>query len=102
MLVTDEAWSATSQFEAVLRIESEIPLKLTPRTKLRLHAGASEVGVYCSRHPELGTRDSDTRKTHIFGSGKLCFVSGRALQTMSRAQELARQWAEYRQFGHER
>jgi selenocysteine-specific elongation factor len=45
VIVTDEAWSATSQFEAVLRIESEIPLNLTPRTKLRLHAGASEVGA---------------------------------------------------------
>lgn len=61
----------------------------------RFERTSSEVEVFCSRHPDLGSRDTDTHKTHIFGSGKLCFVSGRAPQTMSRAQELARQWAEY-------
>ena len=58
VLVTDQAWSATSQFEAVLRIESEIPLKLTPRTKLRLHAGASEVGARLASV----SRDVDARE----------------------------------------
>jgi selenocysteine-specific elongation factor len=58
VLVTDEAWSATSQFEAVLRIESEVPLKLTPRTKLRLHAGASEVGARLASV----SRDVDARE----------------------------------------
>ena len=58
VLVTDEAWSATSQFEAVLRIESEITIKLTPRTKLRLHAGASEVGARLASV----SRDVDSRE----------------------------------------
>jgi selenocysteine-specific elongation factor len=58
VLVTDEAWSATSQFEAVLRIESEIAIKLTPRTKLRLHAGASEVGARLASV----SRDVDARE----------------------------------------
>ena len=58
VLVTDEAWSATSQFEAVLRIESEIPIKLTARTKLRLHAGASEVGArLASVSRDVGPRE---------------------------------------------
>ncbi len=61
----------------------------------RFESNGSEVEIYCSRHPSLGERDSDCQKTHIFNSGKLCFVSGRAPQTMSRAQNLARQWAEY-------
>ena len=58
VLVTDEAWSATSQFEAVLRIDSEIPIKLTARTKLRLHAGASEVGARLASV----SRDADSRE----------------------------------------
>lgn len=58
VLVTDEAWIATSQFEAVLRIESEIPIKLTPRTRLRLHAGASEVGARLASV----SRDVDSRE----------------------------------------
>ena len=45
VLVTDECWSATSQFEAVVRLESEIAPTVTARTRLRLHAGASEVGA---------------------------------------------------------
>ncbi len=58
VLVTDDAWSATSQFEAVLRLESEIPIKLTARTKLRLHAGASEVGArLASVSRDVGSRE---------------------------------------------
>lgn len=45
VLVTDESWTATSQFEAVVRVESEASIKVTARTRLRLHAGASEVGA---------------------------------------------------------
>ena len=44
-LVTDELWSATSRFEAVVSLESETAVRMTPRTRLRLHAGASEVGA---------------------------------------------------------
>lgn len=45
VLVTDDAWIATSQFEAVLHLDSETPIKLTARTRLSLHVGASEVGA---------------------------------------------------------
>ena len=45
VLVTDESWRATSQFETVIRLESGTAVKITPRTRLRLHAGASEVGA---------------------------------------------------------
>ena len=45
VLVTDESWNATSLFEAVVSLESETVIKMTPRTRLRLHAGASEVGA---------------------------------------------------------
>ncbi len=45
VLVTDESWRPTSLFEAVVRLESGTSIKITPRTRLRLHAGASEVGA---------------------------------------------------------
>lgn len=45
VLVTDELWSATSLFEAVVSLESGSAVKMTARTRLRLHAGASEVGA---------------------------------------------------------
>lgn len=45
VLVTEESWNATSLFEAIVSIDSEAAVKVTPRTRLRLHAGASEVGA---------------------------------------------------------
>ena len=51
--------------------------------------------VYCSGHPPLNGQDNDVNKTHIFRSGKLCFVSGHEPRTQARAEELAGQWAEY-------
>jgi selenocysteine-specific elongation factor len=56
VLVTDEWWSATSQFEAVVRLESEIAPTVTARTRLRLHAGASEVGARLAS----GSREMDS------------------------------------------
>jgi hypothetical protein len=32
--------------------------------------------------------------THLFDSGKICFVEGRQPRDMSRAKQLAAQWAE--------
>lgn len=51
--------------------------------------------IYCMKHPPLNGRDPDPRKTHLFSSGKLCFVSGREPRSQSRAETLAAQWAEY-------
>jgi selenocysteine-specific elongation factor len=45
VLVTEESWSATSLFEAIVTIDSDTAAKLTSRTRLRLHVGASEVGA---------------------------------------------------------
>lgn len=45
VVVRDEKWMPTSLFEAVVRIDRTSVHALTPRTRLRLHAGATEVGV---------------------------------------------------------
>jgi hypothetical protein len=55
----------------------------------------NEIAVYCLYHPPLDGRDPDPHKTHLFSSGKLCFVQGRAPRDQDRAEELAKQWAEY-------
>jgi hypothetical protein len=53
------------------------------------------IAVYCFSHPSLGGRDPDPRKTHLFDSGKLCFIAGREPRDLDRARELAAQWSEY-------
>lgn len=45
VLVTDESWQATSMFEALVDVASDLADRLSPRTELRVHAGASEVGA---------------------------------------------------------
>lgn len=55
----------------------------------------SVVDVYCVDHPVLLGRDADARRTHLFSSGKLCFIDGKEPRSQYRAEELARQWAEY-------
>ena len=45
VLVTDESWQATSMFEAIVGVTSDLANRLSPRTQLRVHAGASEVGA---------------------------------------------------------
>ena len=49
VLVRDERWEPTSLFEAVVRIDRVSAEALTPRTRLRLHAGATEVGAQLTR-----------------------------------------------------
>ncbi|MFL5481103.1 MAG: selenocysteine-specific translation elongation factor [Gemmatimonadaceae bacterium] len=49
VVVRDESWKATSLFEAVVRIDRGSVQALTPRTRLRLHAGATEVGAQLTR-----------------------------------------------------
>jgi|HubBroStandDraft_4_1064222.scaffolds.fasta_scaffold1399578_1 hypothetical protein len=53
------------------------------------------VDIYCLIHPSLNGRASDAHKTHLFGSGKICFVAGREPHNQNRAEELAKQWAEF-------
>ena len=45
VLVAEDHWQPTSLFEAAVTLEPEMGATLTPRTRLRLHAGASEVGA---------------------------------------------------------
>jgi hypothetical protein len=51
--------------------------------------------IYCLSHPSLHGRDPHPLKTHLYRSGRLCFVEGREPDSMERAEELAKQWAEY-------
>jgi selenocysteine-specific elongation factor len=52
VLVGDNHWQTTSLFEAVVTLEPEMSATLTPRTRLRLHAGASEVGARLVAGPD--------------------------------------------------
>ena len=45
VLVTDELWNGTALFEAVVSVDSDADVRITSRTKLRLHVGSSEVGA---------------------------------------------------------
>jgi len=45
VVVTNDRWQSTSVLEAVVSIDAAAGAHLTPRTQLRLHAGAAEVGA---------------------------------------------------------
>lgn len=53
------------------------------------------IAVFCLAHPSLNGRDPSPHKTHLFSSGRLCFVSGHEPRDERRAEQLAQQWAEY-------
>ena len=55
----------------------------------------SQIAVWCLSHPSLQGRDPSPQKTHLFPSGRLCFAIGHEPENQRRAEELARQWAEY-------
>jgi hypothetical protein len=55
----------------------------------------SRIDVFCTKHPSFNGKSSNPHKTHLFHSGKVCFVDGREPKTRRRAEELAAQWAEY-------
>jgi hypothetical protein len=55
----------------------------------------NHIAIYCLAHPPLNGRDTDVNKTHLFSSGRLCFVTGREPRDQARAEQLAQQWAEY-------
>ena len=62
VVVRDEHWEPTSLFEAVVRIDRVSAEALTPRTRLRLHAGATEVGAQLTRGAvQRGTGDALAR-----------------------------------------
>lgn len=45
VIVTDSSWQPTSMFEAIVALEADAAERLSARTELRLHVGASEVGA---------------------------------------------------------
>jgi hypothetical protein len=53
------------------------------------------IDVFCTKHPSFNGKSSNPHKTHLFHSGKICFIAGREPKTQRRAEELAAQWAEY-------
>jgi selenocysteine-specific elongation factor len=53
VLVRDEHWQPTSLFEAVVLLDRDSTSALTPRSWLRLHSGASEVGARIVLSPPL-------------------------------------------------
>jgi hypothetical protein len=53
------------------------------------------IAIYCLAHPPLNGRDPSPHKTHLFSSGQVCLVAGREPRDQARAEELAKQWAEY-------
>jgi len=55
----------------------------------------SYLNIFCTYHPSINGKDSDPHKTHLFPSGKVCFVEGREPRTQSQAEKMAAQWAEY-------
>jgi selenocysteine-specific elongation factor len=65
VIVTDDRWQPTSVFEAVVSVDAEVEASLTPRTQLRLHAGAAEVGA----------RLVSTQEESPFGSATLVRVT---------------------------
>jgi len=53
------------------------------------------IDIYCTRHPSLNGRDSRVSKTHLYSSGKICFVNGREPHSPREARRRAKEWAEY-------
>lgn len=51
VVVSHDSWRTTSVFEAVVDLAPEVAKKLSSRTRLRLHAGASEVGARLVQAP---------------------------------------------------
>ena len=45
VVVADPLWRATSLFEALITLDSATTVDLKPRTRVRLHSGATEVGA---------------------------------------------------------
>jgi hypothetical protein len=55
----------------------------------------NHIDIYCTKHPSLDGQDSSVSKTHLYSSGKICFVEGKEPCGKWEAQSRAKQWAEY-------
>lgn len=65
------------------------------RFKFFFEPANGHITVRCLSHPPLGARDPSPLLTHLFPSGRLCFVEGHEPRDQARAEALAKQWAEY-------
>jgi hypothetical protein len=61
----------------------------------RFQPDGDHINIYCLRHPPLNGQDPSPHKTHLFDSGKVCFIAGKEPRNQARAEQLAKQWAEY-------
>lgn len=91
----------SAPFKKVPR-DNEVNMKRKYRSKNGLYDfdfvfkdKGSYIEIFCTHHPGFNGKSSNPEKTHLFRSGKLCFVSGREPTSQYRAEELAAQWAEY-------
>ena len=55
----------------------------------------NHVDIKCTQHPSYNGQDPDPEKTHLYRTNFICFIKGKEPTNMSRAKELAAQWAEY-------
>jgi hypothetical protein len=58
-------------------------------------AQGDHIDIYCTKHPSLNGQNSSVSNTHLYSSGKICFVVGKEPRTRWEAQKRAKQWAEY-------
>ena len=65
VVVADPYWRATSLFEALVTVETAAAGDLKPRTRVRLHSGATEVGARVTFLESAGGRSSAPRLARI-------------------------------------
>ena len=65
VVVTDHSWRATSLLEAFVTVESTAAGPLKPRTRVRLHSGATEVGARVSFLETAPADDNHLRLARI-------------------------------------
>ena len=61
----------------------------------RFVANGDVIDIEVVSMPNLNGQDPDPQFTHLYPSGKICFVPGKAPTDTTRAQEMAAEWAEY-------
>ena len=53
------------------------------------------IDIYCTKHPSFNGQNSSVSRTHLYGSGQICFVAGKEPRSQWEAQRRAKEWAEY-------
>lgn len=55
----------------------------------------NHINIICNKHPSFNGQSSSVSKTHIWPSGKICFLKGKEPRSKWEAKKRAKQWAEY-------